>query len=108
MPDLYEDRSYFWNEKYYLTYKRIIGYVAYIVTSKLAGIGSDKRSWGDVKHLKSNKLSHLSSESVKMQAIIYSTEKCDEANTNLCTKEMADPVSPISLIIGVMMMQLST
>ena len=72
--------------KYYLTYTTVLIIVACGVTSKLAAIGSAKRYWGNVKHLKFNKYEYFSAESVKMQAFIYTDEKCEEARINRCRK----------------------
>jgi hypothetical protein len=50
------------------------------VTSKILGIGSAERAWGDVKHLKTNKRSHISADRVKKQATIYGTHCVSLAN----------------------------
>jgi hypothetical protein len=50
------------------------------VCSKILGIGSAERAWGDVKHLKTNKRSHLSAERVKKQATIYGSHCVAIAN----------------------------
>lgn len=82
--DAYDNRQYIWEHDHVkkqhchiwhkqntLPYTTVLGKLACRVTSKILGIGQAERSWGDVKHLKSNKRSHLSSERVKMQATIY-------------------------------------
>jgi hypothetical protein len=58
----------------------VLGQLACRVTSKILGTGSAERNWGDVKHLKTNKRAHLSSDRVKKQSTIfgsYSMEKSD-------------------------------
>ena len=48
-----------------------MGRLACRVTSKIIGIGSAERSWGDVKHLKSGKRSHILGKTLEKQATIY-------------------------------------
>lgn len=48
----------------------MFGEFACHVCSKILGIGSAEQSWGDVKHLKSNKRSYLSGDRVKKQSTI--------------------------------------
>jgi hypothetical protein len=52
------------------------------VCSKILGIGSAERAWGDVKHLKTNKRSHISGDRVKKQATIYGSHCVTVANMN--------------------------
>ncbi len=66
-----EKRPYLWHKKNSLAYTNILGEFACRVCSKILGIGSAERSWGDVKTLKNGKRSHLSSEHVKKQATIF-------------------------------------
>ena len=44
-----DGNSYLWNQKYSLPSTKVLGFVACRVTSKILGIGSAERSWGDVK-----------------------------------------------------------
>jgi hypothetical protein len=69
--DIKNMKSYIWHKKETLRYTNIFGRFACRVCSKILGIGSAERSWGDVKHLKTNKRSHLSADRVKKQATIY-------------------------------------
>ena len=71
--DLLNDKVFLWHKKETLHYTKIFGAFACRVCSKILGIGSAERSWGDVKHLKVNKRSHLSGERVKKQATIFGT-----------------------------------
>jgi hypothetical protein len=70
-PDLTNGNIHLWHKKETLRWTQIFGRFACRVCSKILGIGSAERSWGDVKHLKSNKRSHLSSKATKMQATIF-------------------------------------
>ena len=69
--DLTNSRSFLWHKKESLVYTKIFGKFACRVCSKILGIGSAERSWGDVKFLKDNKRSHLSGDRVKKQATIF-------------------------------------
>jgi hypothetical protein len=60
-----------------------LGKFACIVTSKILGIGSAERAWGDVKHLKTNKRSHLSPEAVKMQSTLYGAACVEKAEIKM-------------------------
>ena len=53
-----------------------------VVCSKILGIGSAERSWGDVKHNKSGKRSHLSGDRVKKQATIFGKSCIELARYN--------------------------
>ena len=59
-------------------------------TSKILGIGAAERSWGAVKHLKTDKRAHLSSGRVEKQAILYSTAWIEEARAKREAKEHLD------------------
>lgn len=74
--------SHFWHSKNSLRYTKILGQFACRVCSKILGIGSAERSWGDVKHLKTNKRSHLSAENIKKQATIYGAYCIEKADIN--------------------------
>jgi hypothetical protein len=69
--DLDKDASHVWHKKNSLRFTHVLGKVACRVCSKILGIGSAERAWGDVKHLKTDKRSHLSGDSIKMQATFF-------------------------------------
>jgi hypothetical protein len=79
VPDVVEGRSYLWHDKYSSEHCKVLGFGACRSTSKRIGIGSAERSWGDVKHLKSGKRSHLSGRTTEQQAILYSTARITDA-----------------------------
>jgi hypothetical protein len=81
LPDIHQNRSHLWHKKYSLPFTKILGRFACIVTSKILGIGSAERAWGDVKHLKTNKRSHLSPEAVKMQSTLYGAACVEKAES---------------------------
>ena len=70
-PDLHHGRSYMWHKKNSLPFTKIFGKFACRVCSKIVGMGSAERNWGDVKHLKTDKRSHMSSDAVQKQATIF-------------------------------------
>lgn len=77
--DLEQCRSHVWHKKNTLRFYPTLGKVACIVCSKILGIGSAERSWGDVKHLKTGKRSHLSAASIQMQATLFGAHCTEKA-----------------------------
>jgi hypothetical protein len=69
--DLSLGKSHIWHKKNSYFQTKILGRFACRVCSKIVGMGSAERNWGDVKHLKSEKRSHLSAEAIEKQATIY-------------------------------------
>jgi hypothetical protein len=64
-----DDAPHLWHQIHSQPYTNVLddiplswGAFACIVCSKLLGIGSAERSWGGVKHLKTNKRSHIPSQ----------------------------------------------
>jgi hypothetical protein len=78
--DIRSGHSHIWHSKNSLRYTKIFGQLACRVCSKILGIGSAERAWGDVKHLKTNKRSHIGGERVKKQATIYGSHCVTLAN----------------------------
>lgn len=85
--DVVIGNSHIWHEKYSLPYTKVLGYVACRVTSKILGIGSAERAWGDVKHLKKDKRAHLSGEKTEKQSILYTTARLEEARIKRAERE---------------------
>lgn len=79
--DIISGRSHIWHKKESVRYTDLFGKFAARVCSKILGIGSAERAWGDVKHLKTNKRSHLSGDRIKKQATIYGASCMFEATT---------------------------
>lgn len=69
--DLQLGKSHMWHKKNSYFQTKVLGKFACRVCSKIVGMGSAERSWGDVKHLKSMKRSHLSPQAVEKQATIF-------------------------------------
>jgi len=63
--------TFLWHKMYSLRYTDWFGKFACRVSSKILGIGSAERNWGAVKHLKTDKRSHLSSSKMSKQATIF-------------------------------------
>lgn len=77
--DLMKGHSHFWHKKNSIPYTKVLGKFACRVCSKIVGMGSAERNWGDVKHLKTDKRSHLSSEAAKKQATIFGASCMEDA-----------------------------
>jgi hypothetical protein len=69
--DLILGKSHMWHKKNSYFQTKVLGKFACRVCSKIVGMGSAERNWGDVKYLKSEKRSHLSPEAVEKQATIF-------------------------------------
>ena len=69
-----------WYQKHSLSSTTVLGFVAYRVTSKILGIGSAERSWGDVKTIKSGKRSALGSDISEKHSIVYTSACIEEAS----------------------------
>ena len=67
------------HQKYSLPSTKVIGFVDCRVTLKNTGIGSAKRSWGDVKTIKLGNISALGSNIFEKQSILYTSTCIEEA-----------------------------
>lgn len=83
-----------WHKKNSYCQTKVLGKVACIVTSKILGIGSAERAWGDVKHLKTNKRAHLGAETIKMQSTLFGAHCSEKANFRKMAKAApgSDPI----------------
>ena len=77
--DIKDGNSHLWHQKYSLPCTKVLGFVACRVTSKVLGIGAAERSWGDVKTIKSGKISAVSSDVSQKQSIVYKSD-CIESS----------------------------
>lgn len=96
-PNVSAGRCHLWHEKYSLPHTDVLGFVACRVTSKLNGIGPGERAWGDVKHIKSGKRSHLSAKSTEQRAVIYTSARIDEARIRRQHMERIDAEGPSAM-----------
>jgi len=69
-----------------------LGLFACRVTSKILGIGLAERNWGDMKHLKDGKRSHLLGEQVKKLATIYGSDCAERAKIKRDMMKKGDDV----------------
>ena len=81
--DIFGGNSHLWHHKYSLPSTKVIGVVAWRVTYKVLGIGSAKRSWVDVKKIKSGKISALSSDISEKQSILYKSDWIEEVRIGI-------------------------
>jgi len=72
--DLQGGKTHLWHKKFSYPNTKWFGQFACHVTSKILGISSAEWNWGEVKHLKTNKCSHLSSDHIKKQATIFGAD----------------------------------
>ena len=70
--------SHIWHQKQSLPSTKAPGFVAYRVTSKVIGILSADRSWGDVKTIKSGKISAHGSDISSKQSILHTSVYIEE------------------------------
>lgn len=77
--DIRDGNAHIWHKKNTLRYTLHLGRFACRLCSKILGIGAAERSWGAVKHLKTNKRSHLSGDRVKKQATIFGASCMEQA-----------------------------
>lgn len=85
--DVKNGMAYMWHYRNSYRFTKLFGKLACRVTSKILGIGSAERSWGDVKHLKTNKRAHLSGDRVKKQATIFGSSCMEKADLKQSYKE---------------------
>jgi len=88
--DIADGNSHLWLQKYAIPYTKVLGKVGARVTSKLVGIGSAERSWGSVKHLKTDKRAHLGGVNTERQSVLYSTARINEARIKQSVMEKID------------------
>jgi hypothetical protein len=74
-----DGQSHLWHQTHTSAYYKELGSVACRVTSKLLGIGSAERAWGDVKHLKNGQRSHLCHRTTEQASIVFGTACLDAA-----------------------------
>ena len=66
-----DGKRHLWHHKYSLPCTKIHGFVACRFTSKVLGIGAAESSWGEVKTIKSGKISATNSDVSEKQSIVY-------------------------------------
>lgn len=66
-----QQKSHRWHQDFTSQFYNAFAKVACRVSSKILGIGSAERAWGDVKHLKTGKRSHLGHANTEKASIVY-------------------------------------
>ena len=66
-PYVDKGNSSVWHEQYSIPHTVVFGKVTVSETSKIIVKGYAKRYWGDVKHIKSGKHSHISTDNTYNQ-----------------------------------------
>jgi hypothetical protein len=77
--DLKTNESHIWHKKNSLRYTDVLGKLACIVCSKILGIGSAERAWGDVKQHKNGQRANLGAEATKMTSTLFGTYCSEKA-----------------------------
>ena len=78
--DISDGNCHILHQKYSLPSTKAVGFVACRVTLKILGIGSSKCSWGDVKIIKSGKISSLGSDISEKHNIVYTSSCTNKAS----------------------------
>ena len=71
--------SHLWHQKYSLPSTKVLGFVPCSLTSKILGVGSAERSWGDVKTIKPEKISALVRDISEKHIIVYASACIEES-----------------------------
>jgi hypothetical protein len=82
-PMIDRNESWKWHYQYSYRSTKVLGKLACRVTSKITGIGSAERNWGDVKHLKSGKRIAMKSENLNMQTTVYGAACVEKAKMKI-------------------------
>ena len=91
--DLENNQSHIWHMKNSLRFTKWLGKFACRVCSKILGIGSAERAWGDVKKIKTDRRAHLSAKATKMQATIYGRHCAEKAKFRRSTKADTETIA---------------
>ena len=70
IKDIRDCNIHLWHQQYSLPFTKVIGFVACRVISKVLGIGSAESHWGDVKTIKSSKISAIRSDVSEKQGTV--------------------------------------
>lgn len=85
--EIKEGNCHLWHKLYSLKFTEVFGKVACRACSKPLGCGQAERNWGALKHLKTGKRSHLSSDKVEKQATVYGAACIDRMRTKAAFEE---------------------
>lgn len=84
---VYKGESHLWHEKYTHPHCKELAFIGCRVTSKVLGIGSCERSWGETKINKSGKRVNIGSRALEKQSILYGKHSIDNSKS----KDVGDP-----------------
>ena len=66
------EQAYRWHQKYSLHCTEVLGKLAFLVTSKILGIGTAERNWKQIKAVKLGQRMNTGMDDTKKQVMIYS------------------------------------
>ena len=87
-----QGKTHLWHQQMSLPFTEVLGHVAYHTTSKLLGIGMLEQSWGDVKHIKTDKQAGLSAKATKMQATLFGAACIEKARVERLEEDVTNGV----------------
>ena len=88
-PDGARGRSHLWHEMHSCLHTKVLGFFVCRVTSKLLGIGSAERAWGDVKSIKTGKRKSIG-DLIEKRCILCTTARITEARITQQAMEKVD------------------
>ena len=92
--DVLDNGIHWFHKKWTYRTTKVLGRLACLVSSKILGIGSAERAWGDVKHLKTDKRSHLGPDTIKMQATLHGAWCAEKSKIRRAAKN-SNPTDPV-------------
>ena len=81
-PDVDKGNLAVWHEQYLIPHTVVFDKVEVRETSKIIWMGSANRHWDDMKHIKSVKSLHLSTENTEKQSMIYKKARIYKAKVH--------------------------
>jgi hypothetical protein len=85
--EIRKGNCHLWHKLYSVPFTKVFGKVACRVCSKPLGCGLAERNWGNLKHLKSNKRSHLSADKAQKQATVFGAACMDKSKAMQAAEE---------------------
>ena len=92
--DCINGNSAVWHNKYSRNHTEVFGKIACRVTSKITGSGGAERGWSDNKEVKSGKRSHISTDKLKKQGLLYTSANIRRAQIKRDELEKAGSKAP--------------
>jgi hypothetical protein len=88
VSEIKEGKCHLWHKLYSLKFTEVFGKVACRVCSKPLGCGQAERNWGALKHVKSGKRSHMSSDKAERLATVFGAACIDRMRAMEASEEV--------------------